>query len=276
MIRIQLGDTGPRVVLLQIALSTTPPQTSLRVDGVFGEGTRQAVKNLQRMLTRQQTGIVEGTEWQHLMRAMPFSTFDHADVDDFITAFESNTIERSLREGHQYGMVAAGELARAGAPVASVGVGTSNAVGILVERIIRAGSGTKIGLMRIFGHGARGLQMIAAGRGVAGGASDAGAALSPTVTRRMRSNLVRCAPAFRPYGSVELHGCKVADGDAGRLLLRDLADEWQVPVTAGIRQQHVGSGQTFRFEGPTRTEYPGRVSLRQWAERVASLSAFSR
>lgn len=38
-----------------------------------------------------------------------------------------------------------------------------------MERIIRAGSGTKIGLMRIFEHGPRGLQMIAAGRGVVGG-----------------------------------------------------------------------------------------------------------
>jgi hypothetical protein len=73
MIRIQLGDTGPRVVLLQIGLSTPP-----------------------------------------LMRAMPFSMFDHADVDDSITALEPNTLERSLREDHQYGTVAAGDLAQAG------------------------------------------------------------------------------------------------------------------------------------------------------------------
>lgn len=36
MVNIKFGDTGPRVVLIQIALSTRPPQTLLRVDGSFG------------------------------------------------------------------------------------------------------------------------------------------------------------------------------------------------------------------------------------------------
>ncbi|MBM3762572.1 MAG: DUF4347 domain-containing protein [Acidobacteria bacterium] len=276
MINVRFGDVGPRVVLIQIALSTRPPQTFLRVDGSFGERTRQAVKNLQSTITRPQTGIVEGPEWQAMMRSMPFNTFDHADVDDMVTAIQAGTFLADLAAGRQYGAIAAGELARAGAPVVSQGVGSSNAVGDLVQRIIAGGRPIKIGLLRIFGHGGRGQQMLTAGRNVGGGAVDNASALSPLITLRFRNQLTQAASSFRPYGSVELHGCRVADGDMGRLLLRDLAEEWGVPVTAGIRQQHVGNGQTFRFEGPTVTAYPGRGNLRQWATRVAQLSSFSR
>jgi peptidoglycan hydrolase-like protein with peptidoglycan-binding domain len=277
MIRVQFRDQGPRVVLIQIALSTRPPQSRLRIDGDFGIRTQTAVKLLQASLRRPQTGIVEGPEWKAMMSSMPFQTFDHTDVDDAITALQAGNFDQNLREGHQYGIVALAELQRAEAPAASIGVGASNGVGQMVARAIQAGQSTKLGLLRVFGHGGRGIQVISAGRGaIPGGSGEHQSALTPTVVRHMRAEMRRMAVAFQPYGSAELHGCRVADGDPGRLLLKDLAEAWGVPVTAGIQKQHVGSGQTFRFEGRTLTAYPGRVSLLQWAQRVASQSAFSR
>jgi peptidoglycan hydrolase-like protein with peptidoglycan-binding domain len=82
MVRIQFGDNGPKVVLVQIALTTRPSKARIRVDGHFGPSTQDAVKALQRTLHRPESGIVELEEWRAMMSAMPFATFDHADVDD--------------------------------------------------------------------------------------------------------------------------------------------------------------------------------------------------
>ena len=276
MVQIQFGDSGPKVALVQIALSTRPPQSRLNVDGDFGGRTRDAVKALQRSLTIPETGRVEAEEWRAMMAAMPFATFDHADVDDAVVALTQGNFAESLRAGHQFGVIALGDMARAGHPVSSTGIGSSTGVGMLVGRIVSAGASNRIGLLRIFGHGNRGMQMVTAGvGGMPGGAAAHGAALTPSVTRRMRGELTRAASAFRPYGSAELHGCHVGQGDEGGLLLRDLAAVWGVPVTAAVQLQRVGRGRTFRFEGPTITAYPGRVTLRAWAERVATECAYS-
>jgi hypothetical protein len=53
---------------------------------------------------------------------------------------------------------------------------------------------------------------------------------------------------FAPTAVVELHGCQVARGHAGRELLRRLSDLWQVPVRAGVENQHVDAAD--RIEGP--------------------------
>ena len=278
MVLIRQGDEDPKVVLVQIALSTRLPQTPLRVDGKFGAKTKAAVQVLQEKLPRPQTGVVEAPEWKAMMEAMPFEVFDHTDIDETIVAIiQGKTLEEIAADNHQYGVVAKIELERNGQTVSSIGIGVSNGVGLLVSRIVQAGQAKQLGLLRIFGHGGKGLQMISGGRGgMPGGAAEHAAALTPTITRRMRPELKRAAAAFRPYGSAELHGCRVADGSTGRLLLKDLADEWGVPVTAALDRQHVGRGRTLRFEGKTLTAFPGRLTLQQWAERVAAQSAYSR
>ncbi len=278
MVHVRLGDEDPKVVLVQIALSTRPPHTLLRVDGRFGSKTKAAVQLLQDKLKRRPSGEVEGEEWKAMMEAMPFGVFDHTDLDETIVAMiEGKTEKQISADDHQYGIRAKIELERDGGAVSSIGIGASNGVGLLVSRIVQAGRTKQLGLLRIFGHGGSAMQMISAGRGgMPGGAAEHAAALTPAITRRMRPELKRAAAAFRSYGSAELHGCRVADGPMGRLLLKDLADEWGVPVTAAVDRQRVGGGMTLRFEGRTVTAFPGRVTLRTWAEKVAALSAYSR
>ncbi len=278
MVQIMQGDEDPKVVLVQIALSTRPPQAPLRVDGKFGAKTKAAVQQLQKMLVRPQTGVVEGPEWKAMTEAMPFGVFDHTDIDETVVAIVAGkTGEQIAADKHQYGIRAKVELEKYGQAVSSIGIGASNGVGLLVSRIVQAGQSKPLGLLRIFGHGGKGLQMINAGRGgMPGGAAEHASALTPTITRQMRPELKRAASAFRSYGSAELHGCRVADGSMGRLLLKDLADEWGVPVTAAVDRQRVGGGTTLRFEGRTVTAFPGRVSLLEWAQKVAALSAYSR
>jgi hypothetical protein len=86
----------------------------------------------------------------------------------------------------------------------------------------------------------------------------------------MRNQWGQLAPSFAPYGSCELHGCRLAQGPLGLALLRELADLWRVPVSAAVQTQTVGRGTTARFEGPVRTAYPGGGALRSWASQVQS------
>ncbi len=279
MVNIRERDSGPKVVLAQLALSTRPPQARLNIDGIFGPLVAAAVRGLQASIPVTVNGVIAGPEWRAMMTSMPFGTFDHTDVYDMFEAFSQGGLpafQQSLAQHHQFGVIAAGDLQRAQAPIGSVGGGTSNGLGMLSNRVLSATRTTKLGLLRIFGHGNRGVQIISAGHGVPGGGSDLhGAALTSRSIRNMHHELAQIAGAFHAYGSAELHGCRVGEGQDGRRLLRDLADVWGVPVTAGIRSQSVGGGTSFRFEGPTTTAYPNGSNLRSWADRVAASNAFS-
>ena len=71
---------------------------------------------------------------------------------------------------------------------------------------------------------------------------------------------------FAPFGSAEMHGCRVALGQQGHSLLSGLAGAWGVPVTASTVTQYGGSGDdTYRFEGPIVTICPDGMSLQDWA-----------
>lgn len=55
-------------------------------------------------------------------------------------------------------------------------------------------------------------------------------------------SLRRLASKFSPGGWAELHGCHVAEGDAGKELLKQLAALWGVSVKAGTGEQFAGGG----------------------------------
>lgn len=263
------GDHGPKVVLVQLLLVTRAPHASLRIDGHFGPATLRAVQQFQALdRSLPQDGAVDAATWCALLTRANLVTIDHTDVDDMVTALAQGNLLQSIRQGHQYGLVAASELARSGAPPASISVGMSNGVSHMITQVRNAAGGRKIGLLRIYGHGLPGGQIVSAGRGVSGGAATHGSALTGQAVRVMTNEWGQLAQAFAPYGSCELHGCRVGQGARGADLLRELANLWRVPVSAGVETQHTGRGATGRFEGPVRTAYPGGGSLRTWANQI--------
>ena len=134
--------------------------------------------------------------------------------------------------------------------------GMPNAVGQLAKRIIeRAGSHGMITLRRFHGELALGIAGSASGR-----ERERSTRLTNLLGRR-RTGAQRALAALRPYfapnGRVELHGCQVERGAAGRRLIQSLAATLGVPVSAGVRAHHGGVRKAFEFEGPVRTAYPG-------------------
>lgn len=263
------GDHGPKAVLVQLLLVTRAPHVSIRIDGHFGPATLRAVRQFQALdRSLPQDGAVDAATWRALLNRANLATVDHTDVDDMVTALAQGNLLQSIQQGHQYGLIAAGELSRSGAAPASVSAGMSNGVSRMITQVRNAAGARKIGLLRIFGHGLPGGQIVSAGRGVTGGAATHGSALTAQAVRAMTNEWGQLAQAFAPYGSCELHGCRVGQGARGNDLLRELANLWRVPVSAGVETQHTGRGSTGRFEGPVRTAYPGGGSLRTWANQI--------
>ena len=60
---------------------------------------------------------------------------------------------------------------------------------------------------------------------------------------------------MKPYGSIEMHGCRVAVGLRGQKLLSGIADTCKVPVSAALGYQ-TGAETANRFEGRTVTYFP--------------------
>lgn len=277
MVHFGLGHNGPKSVLLQILLNTYPPQARLVVDGAFGRRTREALIAFQRNRPIAPTGTVDDATWNALAEVARMRVIDIVDIDDFLVAAMENpnaTPQQIVATGHQYGVVAGGELARAGQHDIIANIGMSNGVVRVVQQVRGRASGGRIALLRIFGHGTRGYQILTAGHGVTGTAEGHGSALTPRTVAYFHDQLATLRPFFLPYGSAELHGCHVGEGPRGHALVRDLAEVWNIPVTAGIRLQQVGRGQTFSFEGPTVTAYPGG-SLHAWARRAEAACAYS-
>jgi hypothetical protein len=134
--------------------------------------------------------------------------------------------------------------------------GMSNAVGQVAKRIIeRAGSHGVITLLRFHGQLALGIVATADGR-----EPDRITRLA-NLLGRGRTGAQRALASLRPYfapcGRVELHGCQVERGAAGRRLIQSLAATLGVPVSTGVRAQHGTVRKAFEFEGPVRTAYPG-------------------
>ena len=278
MIDIHLGDNDPKVVLVQLLLATRPPQAAITIDGSFGQGTADAVRAFQRANPPlAQTGMVDTATWRRLLDLGPYAAVDHVDVDDLVVAMiEGRDIVASIRSGQQFGLVAASELARAGMPAQSASIGMTNGVLQMIDQVIAARSGRRLALLRIFGHGLAGYQIVSAGHGAPGGRTTShGSALTAQAVRVMRSDWGRLAAVFSRAGSAELHGCHVGEGATGQALLSALADIWQVPVSASAGAQRTGRGETARFEGGVRTAFPGGGVLRSWAQRIAQTEGSS-
>jgi uncharacterized protein DUF4347 len=114
----------------------------------------------------------------------------------------------------------------------------SNGIVQMVDEVSRVAS-TKgsIDILRIWGHGWSGGQLVAAGADGQAGADNASALWGHNVFD-FWPYLAKLAPFFNASGShIELKGCEVAKGNDGELFLVKLALIFQAPVQAGVRIQ---------------------------------------
>lgn len=252
---LRLGDRLPTVGVIQLLLNRAGG--SLDVDGVFGRHTQAAVISFQNDRRLPPTGAIDKLTWDRLFHQ------DKLPVIDVVDVFDESIYKKQAQE-----MVAAG-----GAPI-FIG-GMSNGIEQLGEQLSGA---SQILLLRIVGHGASGGQAISMGLG--GWIEQVGGRpvrhLYPHETASINIRNVDTLPSsmvgiFGPWGSLELHGCHVAQGATGHEFVRKLADLLGVPVTAGTGTQRSG----MHFLGGTFTAVPHGRSLAQWCACLPEFRAIS-
>lgn len=123
----------------------------------------------------------------------------------------------------------------------------------LVLGVIERANGQMIERLRIFGHGRGGLQ--ATGGGTRPHAHQIIAVNNSGQLHNsdLLSMLVGC---FTPDALVQMHGCRVAGGWRGTLLVYLLANLWHVRVQAAYERQVADRGD--HFEGSQYLEADGR------------------
>jgi hypothetical protein len=224
----------------------------LQVDGIFGPRTQRGVRAAQHRLGAGQSGAVDASTWRALMRGQDFQVIDSVDVTDpDVLSAEAQDIQSA-----------------GGDPIMTGGM--CDGIRGVTGQIMRQARPGRVVLLRFFGHGNRGVMVVAGGT-----RSRPDWAFTTHYMDGMVSYLARLKPIFSPFGSVELHGCRVGAGPNGRRLLAGLCRAWDVPVTAGLRSQYAGGCSTFRFEGPTITVFPGGGNLRSWARSLPEQATMS-
>jgi len=217
------------------------------VDGIFGRLTEAAVMDFQRQRRLTVDGIIDKTLWDRLF------FHDKLPIVDVVDVFHENIYFQQQREIVESG----------GQPINFGGM--SNALAQMAESL-RGANG--IALLRMTGHGAAGVQALSMGKG--GWIEMRGKRpivhYYPHKTTSLNSKNLALLPAksltavFGPYGSMELHGCHVAQGSKGHHFIRELAHLLKVPVTAGVGSQK----SALHFAGQTFTAFPHGGTLAAW------------
>lgn len=281
MVDIRLDDRGPEVAALQVLVNRYLRATRIVVDGAYGPDTASAVDDVKR-----RAGItdgdarVEAATWSALTSVTPVSVISANDI------YDTRHDQFTPPELRGSGWIATS--------------GMSGGVGQVVEDILeRTRVLGPIALLRFFGHGAPGLMGVTGGTGTMRGSGgetiyrdeeghelEASQRPDPhwgqpvrgdhvrdqtTISREsytlIEPVLARLRGAFAPYGSVELHGCRVGLGNEGRRLLTSLADTLRVPASAALGRQSFGLNTALRFEGSVRTAFPNGGDLRSWTQQ---------
>ncbi len=129
-------------------------------------------------------------------------------------------------------------------------------------------------MLRFHGHGVSGIAGISDGHGLNDGI-DHRSSIESTNIARLLPILRRLAPIFGPYGNIQFMHCSTGRGPNGRRLLQQIADGVGVPVTAALTDQLGGGVNTFKFEGPTFTAFPGGANLRGWCDSRPNFPEFT-
>ncbi|SEP70663.1 protein of unknown function [Azotobacter beijerinckii] len=244
---LRYGDRLPSVVAVQILLNRKMRQGAyLVVDGIYGAKTREAVHGFQ--LEKGYLiadGVVGQSTWRALSEGENLQVIDSVD----------------LTQSKDMGYEDAAIRGTGGVPV--VNFGMCNGVQEAMRQIqAQAGAGNVV-LLRFHGHGSPGSMGVTVGTG-----SEISSEFGVTFLDSLARFVAPLAGIFAPFGSAELHGCRVGAGRDGQRLVSALASAWGVPVTAGVRRQLGGGLTTFRFEGPTFTGFPRGGDLKGWARSL--------
>jgi hypothetical protein len=240
---LMTGDALPSVTTSQILMRRHRPQATITADGIFGSRTKGAVENFQSFHHLTRDGIIGNNSWNEFMAVSRFQTIDVVDgTDPSLVTLEASDIR-----------------AAGGDPI--VVFGQSNGIEFVTNQVVARGRRGNVMLLRFHGHGNRGLQNVTGGD--INGAPHL-AAISLSNYGQIEPTIARIRPVMLPFGSVQLLGCDVGGGRGSQLVSR-LAGTWGVPVTAGLHTQFGGGNQTFRFEGPTVTGFPGFANLHAWS-----------
>lgn len=250
MILQKWGTVLPSVTTTQILLRRHHPNAEIAADGWYGNKTTSAVYAFQKHHGLGKDGIVGRFTWTKLGDVSKLQTIDVVDgTDPALIALEATDIRTA-----------------GGDPIVMSGM--SNGVSVAMDLIVtRAKALGSVALLRFHGHGGHGVMGVSSGEG------DGIPHLSDIANAnfgKLLPSLMRIRHIFCPFGSVEMHGCDVAGGKDGPILLTKLAAVWGVPVTAGVMTQFGGGKKTFVFEGPTLTGFPGGGDLKSWSKGMES------
>lgn len=244
------GDNLPAVAVAQLLLKRSGH--NLTADGAYGPITTGAVRAFQSARRLSADGVIGQQTWPRLRSNESLPILDCIDVFDP----DLYTSEYAHITG------------TGGNPIVLGGMcnGIEQAV-----NMIRARAGNLF-LLRFHGHGAPGRAGASMGHGEDAAGHRAEWNRSPAVM----SALARLRGVFGPYGCIQFMHCKTGHGQDGLRFLRAVADRVGVPATGGLLDQYAGNlRETLRYEGPTRTVYPGGVTARSWAAGLPQFAGFT-
>lgn len=248
MILLKRGNKTPSVIVLQVLLSAVAG-SSLKVDGIFGARTEQAVKAFQRQKGLNPDGIVGKKTWPPLARLAGVTIADIVDVED-----------PAALTGEVADIRFAG-----GSPIILHGM--SNGVGQAVADLRSAHAAGAVAILRFHSHGGPGDMNVSAGTGGDSRADLSG--ISHDNLNLIRPQLGQLGAHLAAFGCIEFHGCEVGQGPFGKALIQGVANAANRPVSAGRRTQYGGGGRyaTFMFEGPVSSAYPFGSTRTGWGTR---------
>jgi hypothetical protein len=255
-----MGDSGPRVVLLQVLLNRHGG--GLTVDGIFGTRTRQAVSDARERLLGGPGPAADPDLWRALFDEQSLCGIDAFDMG-----------EERFVEGTRI-------VAQAGSRVVETGA-MCNGVEAVVQGIrARSAPPGSLAALRTWGHGNRGhwlsftvgevvettIEHPALGAAIA---AERRSYIDPDNFDTMSPVLMPVRRCFATVGIYEHHGCSLGRIPATRRMMGRLARLWGVPVTVAVGTQRIPftAATALRFQGQTFTAYPGGT-LRSWIAQV--------
>jgi putative peptidoglycan binding protein len=291
MLWLEKHDKGPVVAFAQQALRSwselfLKESKQTKVDGIYGSKTSKLVQHVQKHYKLTEDGVLGPKTWARLQ------DYGDGEVVDFVDHGD-DLLVRLSSELFKFGS----------APITSFH--RQDAMSLLISALRKkTASGKKIGLLRIYGHGSSGKQGMSIGIGgeyryeggridfgrlyagrpfIVGGRKKGhsydcrgGVALSLRHTQ-CKNNTIKFLQQLRPcmskLGSVELHGCHIAKGIAGRRLVATCALSSGVPFRATIVSNKImdKSGRlTLRLPKPNYLFYPMALDLNSWLSRMVS------